>query len=163
MYSMTKALCGRIVVGVPWRLSQINQFSHAISVMRVGLSVSSIRRRYQTALSCIRKERLWWASKEKAGIIPQGMNEGDEHKWTIEEVSIIATDVKTGILTSSWDKSDGHLSSGLVTSGIEMAWTSNQALIWNLGSCRSDVKGAGQAENLQDPEYQSGAQRRSHA
>ncbi len=38
-----------------------------------------------------------------------------------------------------------------------------QALVWNLGSCRSDAKGAGQAETLQDPEYQYGAQWRSHA
>lgn len=38
-----------------------------------------------------------------------------------------------------------------------------QALIWNLGSCRSDAKGAIQAETLQESEYQSGAQRRSHA
>jgi hypothetical protein len=38
-----------------------------------------------------------------------------------------------------------------------------QALEWNLGSCRSDAKGAVQAETPQEPEYQCGAQWRSHA
>jgi hypothetical protein len=38
-----------------------------------------------------------------------------------------------------------------------------QALIWNLGNCRSDVKGAIQAATLQESEYQCGAQWRSHA
>jgi len=38
-----------------------------------------------------------------------------------------------------------------------------QALVRNLGICRFDVKGAVQAENLQELEYRCEAQRRSHA
>ena len=38
-----------------------------------------------------------------------------------------------------------------------------QALVWNLESCRSDVKGDIQAANLQEFEYRCGAQWRSHA
>jgi len=41
--------------------------------------------------------------------------------------------------------------------------TISQALVRNLGSCRSDVKGDIQSENLKGLEYQSGAQWRSHA
>ena len=40
--------------------------------------------------------------------------------------------------------------------------TISQALVWNLGSCRSDVKGDIQSENLRGLEYRSGAQWRSH-
>ncbi len=38
-----------------------------------------------------------------------------------------------------------------------------QALMWNWGSCRSDVKGAIRVENPQESEYRCGAQWRSHA
>ena len=36
-----------------------------------------------------------------------------------------------------------------------------QALMWNVGTCRSDVKGEAQVEAPQEPEYQSRAQGRS--
>ena len=35
-----------------------------------------------------------------------------------------------------------------------------QALVWNVGTCRLDVKGEAQAENLQEPEYRGKAQGR---
>jgi len=38
-----------------------------------------------------------------------------------------------------------------------------QALMWNWGNCRSDVKGAVRVENPQESEYRCGAQWRSHA
>jgi hypothetical protein len=41
--------------------------------------------------------------------------------------------------------------------------TISQALVRNLGNCRSDVKGDIQSENLRGSEYRSGAQWRSHA
>ena len=37
-----------------------------------------------------------------------------------------------------------------------------QAQMWNLGTCRLDVKGATQAENPQESEYRCGAQGRSN-
>lgn len=51
--------CVRIVVGVPRRRSGRKPRSRVALAMRVGPSVSPIRRRYQTARSCIRQERLW--------------------------------------------------------------------------------------------------------
>ena len=33
-----------------------------------------------------------------------------------------------------------------------------QALVWNVGTCRFDVKGEAQAENLQESEYRCKAQ-----
>jgi len=37
-----------------------------------------------------------------------------------------------------------------------------QALVWNVGTCRPDVKGAAQVETPREPEYRGGAQGRSH-
>jgi len=35
-----------------------------------------------------------------------------------------------------------------------------QALVWNVGTCRLDVKGEAQVENLREPEYRCKAQGR---
>ncbi|EWG98223.1 hypothetical protein Q427_31550 [Halomonas sp. BC04] len=36
-------------------------------------------------------------------------------------MSIIATDIKTRVLSMLWDKSGGYLNAGLAVSGIEVA------------------------------------------
>ena len=60
-----------------------------------------------------------------------------------------------------WDKSGGNLNywpDGLRhKDGVNLI----QALMWNVGTCRSDVKGAAQVEAPQEPEYRSRAQGRS--
>jgi len=59
-----------------------------------------------------------------------------------------------------WNKLAGNLFTGQAASGIKAAWTDYRAVVWNVGTCRSDAKGDPQAEILQEAEYQCGAQGR---
>ncbi len=69
--------------------------------------------------------------------------------------------VKTRVSPLLWDKSGRNLTywpDGLRhKDGVNLI----QALMWNVGTCRSDVKGEAQVEAPQEPEYQSRAQGRS--
>jgi len=60
-----------------------------------------------------------------------------------------------------WDQLSGNLNYWL--SGLRHKDGVNlmQAHMWNVGTCRTDVKGEAQVEAPQEPEYQSRAQGRS--
>ena len=59
------------------------------------------------------------------------------------------------------DKSIGNLLTGWAVSGIEMARARSGLLYGTAGTCDCDVKGEGQEEIPQGPEYQSAVQRRT--
>ena len=69
--------------------------------------------------------------------------------------------VKTRVSPLHWDKSGKNLTywpDGLRhKDGVNLI----QAIMWKVGTCRSDVKGETQVEAPQEPEYHSRAQGRS--
>ena len=56
-------------------------------------------------------------------------------------------DVKTGGLTDLQDKSRRDLFTAWAASGIKGSANLIQALVWNVGTCRLDVKGEIQVED----------------
>jgi len=59
-------------------------------------------------------------------------------------------DVRTGGLTVPQDKFKGNLLTAWATSGNKGSANLIQALVWNVGTCRSDVKGEIQVEEPQE-------------
>ena len=90
--------------------------------MRVGPSGSACRSWFQTTLSCIGKEPLWWALRKRRNLIASGMDKGDERKRTIDEVSKASRCRQNWGLTVLQDKFKGHLFTAWTAAGIEMAW-----------------------------------------
>lgn len=55
--------------------------------------------------------------------------------------------IKTRGESLIWDKSSGNLLIGWTMAGMEACVNVALAFAWNVGTCRSDVKGAIQAED----------------
>ena len=71
--------------------------------------------------------------------------------------------VKTKGESLTWDKPGGHLNTVQAATGMEACVNVTWALVRNVGTCRSDVKGAAQVEVPQEREYRCGAQGRTGA
>ena len=84
--------------------------------------------------------------KEKASLKGSGENQGDERKRTIDEVSKSGDVVKTG--DSSRSSGEAWRRPAYCPGGVRHKGgaTLNQALVWNVGTCRSDDKGEIQVE-----------------
>jgi len=71
-------------------------------------------------------------------------------------------DVKTGRESLAREKSGKNLFTDRAASGINKGGeNTSQALVWNVGTCHTDAKGATQGETLQASEYRCGVQGRS--
>ena len=74
---------------------------------------------------------LWWKQMSSGTTIEslplgwQGMCQGDERKWTIDEASLakLSSHIKTKVFHVSWDNSRGNLFTVCWVCGVKVAWT----------------------------------------